>query len=237
MTAAPRVCAVILAGGSGRRAGGAKQFARAAGRSLLYHACLPFLRTREIHGVVVVVPRGRGSKVTEELDDMFADKVLAVVRGGGTRHESSRAGLAALPGTCTTVLIHDAARPFASPTLLRRLVKAVKDGGAAVPAVDVTDSTIELDAQHHVGSYLDRSRLRAVQTPQAFARGLLEEVFAATPTADHPDDASLVLAAGHPVQVVEGEESNWKVTSPAQLAEAVARLEARGPVTAEGRPK
>lgn len=234
MAPSPRVCAVILAGGSGRRAGSAKQFARAAGRSLLYHACLPFLRTKEIHGVVVVVPRGRGPEVTEELDDMFADKVLAVVRGGSTRHESSRAGLAALPDSCTTVLLHDAARPFASATLLRRLIRAVKEKGAVIPVLSVTDSTIELDDRGAVRSYLRRGELRAVQTPQAFERSLLEDAFSRAGAEDHPDDASLVLATGHELQVIEGEESNWKVTSPAQLAEAIALLEARGPVTTEG---
>lgn len=234
MPKAPRVCAVILAGGSGRRAGASKQFARAAGRSLLYHACLPFLRTREIHGLVVVVPRGRGAEVTEELDDMRADKVIAVVRGGPTRHESSRAGSAALPDSCTTVLLHDAARPFASATLVRRLLRALQPDGAVIPAVPVSDATIELDDQGQLRSYLDRTQLRAVQTPQVFSRARLEEAFTQADTGEHPDDASLVLAIGRTVQVVEGEESNWKITSASQLELAIALLEARGPVTMEG---
>ena len=229
-----KVCAVILAAGSGRRAGRSKQFARAAGRSLLYHACLPFLRCKEIHGLVVVVPRGRGSEVTEELDDMRADKVLAVVRGGATRHESSRAGLGALPESCDTVLLHDAARPFASAALLRRLLMAMASAEAAIPVLPVIDATIEVDAEGRLRSYLDRKRLCRVQTPQAFQRALLETAFARADAGDHPDDASLVLAAGGEVQLVEGEESNWKVTNAAQLEHAIALLEARGPATVEG---
>lgn len=233
MSVSPRVCAVILAAGSGRRAGRSKQFARASGRTLLYHACLPFLRAREIHGLVVVVPRGRGPVVTEELDDMRADKVLAVVRGGATRHESSRAGLAALPASCTTVLLHDAARPFATPALLRRLLGAIETADAAIPVLPVTDATIELDAEGRVRSYLDRSCLRRVQTPQVFRRSILEKAFARADADDHPDDASLVLAAGGEIGLVEGEESNWKVTNAAELAHAIGLLEARGPVTAK----
>jgi len=118
--------------------------------------------------------------------------------------------------------------------LLRRLLRALKETGAVVPVLPVRDATVEVDESGELRSYLDRNPLRAVQTPQAFERRLLEAAFAAADSTDHPDDASLVLAAGNAVKVVEGEESNFKVTTAEQLAAAIASLEARGPVTAEG---
>jgi len=227
MARGPRVCVLLLAGGSGRRAGRSKLFVRAAGRSLLYHACRPFLATREVGGLVVVVPRGRGPAVTEELDDMGARRILAVVRGGATRHESSRAGLAALPPSCRVVLIHDAARPFATPALIRRVIRGATEHGACVPAVRVKDATVRVEASGDLDAYLDRSALRALQTPQGFRREVLESAFAAAPVDDHADDAGLVLAAGGRVHLVEGEETNGKITTAEELREAVARIEAR----------
>jgi len=219
------VCAVVLAAGQGKRAGGAKQFKRVAGRTLLYHACAPFLDTPEVKGLVVVVPRGRSSEVTEEMFDCDARKLLSVVVGGKTRHESSRRGLAALPKACEIVLIHDAARPFATPKLIRRVIAAARAHGAAVPALPTKDATVELDASGGVRHYLPREHLRAVQTPQGFARDLLESAFAAAELEDHVDDAGLVLAAGNQVVLVEGEERNQKVTSPSDLERAVRILE------------
>jgi 2-C-methyl-D-erythritol 4-phosphate cytidylyltransferase/2-C-methyl-D-erythritol 2,4-cyclodiphosphate synthase len=226
MARGPKVCAVVLAGGSGRRAGRAKQFARAAGRSLLYHACRPFLEAREVGGLVLVVPPGRGPAVTEEMDDMGAAKVLAVVNGGATRQASSRAGLAALPPACEIVLVHDAARPFAAPALIRRVLRGARAHGACVPAVPVADATIEVDEAGDLRSYLDRGGLRAVQTPQGFSRGLLEEAFAAAGADDAVDDAALVRALGRPVHLVPGDPDNAKITSAGQLRDAVSRLEA-----------
>jgi 2-C-methyl-D-erythritol 4-phosphate cytidylyltransferase len=224
------VCAVVLAAGQGKRAGGAKQFRRVAGRSLLYHACAPFLEVPEVEGLVVVVPRGRSSEVTEEMFDCDARKLLSVVVGGKTRHESSRRGLAALPKACEIVLIHDAARPFVSPKLIRRVIAAAREHGAAVPALSVKDATIELDDRGEVERYLPRENLRAVQTPQGFARDRLESAFAEAELEDHADDAGLVLAAGGKLVLVEGEERNKKITSPSDLARAVRILEnaARG---------
>ncbi len=219
------VCAVVLAAGQGKRAGGAKQFTRVAGRTLLYHACSPFLKTKEVEGLVVVVPRGRSGEVTEEMFDCDARKLLSVVVGGKTRHESSRRGLAALPQACEIVLIHDAARPFASPALIRRVIEAAREYGAAVPTVPVKDSTVETDSQGGVKRYLPRDGLRAVQTPQGFAKSVLEEAFAKIGIEDHPDDAGVVLAAGRKVALVEGEEQNQKITSHLDLTWAVQILE------------
>jgi len=228
------VCAVVLAAGQGKRAGGAKQFKRVAGRSLLYHACAPFLASSEVEGLVVVVPRGRSSEVTEEMFDCDARKLLSVVVGGKTRHESSRRGLAALPQGCEIVLIHDAARPFVTPKLIRRVIAGAREHGAVVPTVPVKDATVELDEGGSVRRYLARESLRAVQTPQGFSKELLESAFARAELADHADDAGVLLAAGNRVVLVEGEERNQKITSPSDLARAVRILQKAATGEGEG---
>ena len=221
----PSVCAIVLAAGLGRRAGRAKQFTRVSGRSLLYHACEPFLETAEVHGLVIVVPQGRSSEVTEEMFDCDARKLLSVVVGGATRHESSRRGLNALPASCRFVLIHDAARPFATPSLIRRVIRAAKENGAAVPVLPVKDAMVEIDAVGGINRYLLREHLRAVQTPQGFSRSVLEDAFSIAAAQDHPDDAGVVLAAGGKVALVEGEEQNQKITNRVELARAVQLLQ------------
>lgn len=213
--------ALLLAGGEGTRTGGRKQFRRTAGRSILHHAAEGLLAVREIGGLVVVVPADRVAATTRELASL--DRPFEVVAGGATRNASARAGLAALPERCAWVLIHDAARPFASPALIRRVLNATKKNGAAIPAMPVTDSTVEI-ADGAVQRYLPRGRLGAVQTPQGFDRATIEFAFARTRRTDFTDDASAVLAMGTPVAVVEGEATNLKITTTDELARALREL-------------
>jgi 2-C-methyl-D-erythritol 4-phosphate cytidylyltransferase len=142
------------------------------------------------------------------------------VRGGATRSASVRAGLAALP-PCDVVVVHDAARPLAPASLFRAVVEAVRDADAAVAAVRVTDTVREVEDGVSVRT-LDRSRLWAMQTPQAFRRDVLEraldvpdDVLAAA-----TDDAWLVERAGGRVVIVEAPASNFKVTTAHDLAVA-----------------
>jgi 2-C-methyl-D-erythritol 4-phosphate cytidylyltransferase len=216
--------AILLAAGSGRRAGKKKQFEKAGGRSLLEWAARPFLECREVHGIIVVVPKAQLRRVQKNAPVAFGDALIDVVTGGNTRHESSRAGLAALPESCETVLIHDVARPFATSTLVRRVLRAAKDDGAAVPGLEMVDSICESKDGTTVWAYVDRERYRRLQTPQGFRRDLIERAFESIADEDWPDDASAVLAAGIGVSIVEGEETNIKVTTKTELGEAIRRL-------------
>jgi len=94
-----------------------------------------------------------------------------------------------------------------------------------VPALEVHDSIVELDARARLRRYLPRERLRAVQTPQAFRRDILEAAFGRSRRSHYTDDASLVRRLGHPVAVVEGEPQNEKLTTPEQLRAALRRLD------------
>jgi 2-C-methyl-D-erythritol 4-phosphate cytidylyltransferase len=219
-----RTVALLLAGGEGSRSGGRKQFRRTGGRSILAHAAEGLQAVREISGLVVVVPADRVDATRRELESL--SRPFEVVAGGATRNRSARAGLAALPESCEWVLIHDAARPFASPKLVRRVLRATRRNGAAIPAIAVKDSTVQI-TEGEVKRYLDRQRLGSVQTPQGFARATIEFAFARSTRDDFTDDASAVLAMGTPVVVVEGEETNVKITTPEEVAGALRELRRR----------
>lgn len=228
MSSPRRVCALLLAAGAGRRAGGPKQFRRAGGKSLLEHAARGLLAGGEIESLVVVVPESDVDAVRHELERIHLPHLHAVVAGGATRHLSSRRGVEALPEGCDWVLIHDAARPFASRSLIRRVLRAAEEHRAAIPAIPVHDSTVRVGRDGRVEEYLPRPSLRSVQTPQAFERGLLEDSFRRVDSEDFTDDASVVVAAGHPVFVVAGEHENRKLTTGEEVDEALGQLTRRG---------
>jgi len=205
------VWTIVVAGGTGTRFGGAKQYASLGGRRVLDWS-LDSARAAG-DGVVVVVPAEQVGR-PEAAD--------AVVAGGDTRSASVRNGLAAVPADAGVVIVHDAARPLAGPELFRAAVDAVVQGAAgAVCAVPVTD-TVKRVAGATVVATLDRSELWAVQTPQAFSAAALRAAHAGGGEAG--DDAALVEAAGEDVVVVAGDPRNLKLTGPHDLvlAEALA---------------
>lgn len=175
-----------------------------------------------VEGVVVVVP-------PDLVDQPIAG--AEVVAGGATRSASVRAGLAALPRDAAFVLVHDAARPAASPQLFAAVLAALEAGAEAVvpglPVVDTIKQVTERDGHQVVAQTLDRATLVAVQTPQGFEVDRLREAHATGEEAT--DDAALVEALGVTVVVVPGEPGNVKLTAPGDLG----RLEA---VLAEGGP-
>lgn len=207
---------MVVAGGSGRRFGGAKQFHRLSGRRVLD---LAVGAAREVsEGVVVVLP-------ADAIDGPEGDVpgADAVVAGGSTRSGSVRAGLAAVPDGAEVVLVHDAARPLASVELFARVVDAVRSGAdAVVPAVAVVDTIRRAGPD---GEPVDRDQLRAVQTPQGFRADVLRAAHAGGGEAT--DDASLVQGAGGTVVLVEGERSNIKLTDATDLVVAQALAHAR----------
>lgn len=211
------VWTVVVAAGSGTRFGQPKQWVELAGRRTLDWS-ISAARTVS-DGVVVVV----------SADDLEVpiDGADAVVAGGESRSASVRNGLAAVPDEAGIVVVHDAARPAASPALFQAVVDAVRAGAAAVvPGVAVTDSL-----RSRAGGAVDRDALVAVQTPQAFDAGALRAAHATG--ADASDDASLVEGGGAAVQVVPGETTNVKLTHP---SDAVALETTLSPRTDQGAP-
>jgi len=206
--------AIVVAAGGGTRFGAPKQFAALAGRRVVDRSVEAAAAACD--AVILVLPPGC---------DWDGAPVAAVVAGGATRAESVRAGLAAVPAPTDVVVVHDAARPLASPALFAAVTAAVRDGAdAAVPAVPVADTIKRVDGARVTGT-VDRDGLVAVQTPQAFRAGALRAAHAAR--GDATDDAALVEAAGGTVVVVPGEPRNVKITTPADL-DVVAALLAGG---------
>jgi 2-C-methyl-D-erythritol 4-phosphate cytidylyltransferase len=151
------------------------------------------------------------------------------VEGGPVRSDSVRRALAAAP-EATIAVVHDAARPLITRELVERCVDAVREGwDGAVAAAPVTDTVKEAAPDGRVERTLDRSRLWAIQTPQAFDADVLRRALDVAPEvlAAATDDASLVEAAGGRVRVVEAPPENVKVTRPVDLELVAAALRAR----------
>jgi 2-C-methyl-D-erythritol 4-phosphate cytidylyltransferase len=213
-----KVWSIVVAGGAGRRFGDRKQFSSLGGRPVLewaVQACRP-----SSAGVVLVLP--------DDMLDADCHGADAVVAGGPTRADSVRCGLAAVPDDAEVVVVHDAARPLASPRLFAAVIAAVGAGGVdgAVPGLPPSDTIKAVDGAGNVTSTLDRSTLVAVQTPQAFRAGVLRRAHEqAGPGAT--DDAMLVEALGGTVRVVPGEPANLKITDPDDLGAAERLLASR----------
>jgi len=204
------VWAIVLAAGSGSRFGGAipKQYEALAGRRVIDWS-LDVARST-CDGVVLVVGGDR-------LDDR-EPAVDAVVAGGAARSDSVRAGLDAVPPDAAIVVVHDGARPLATPALYHAVIDAVRSGAdGAIPGVEVTD-TIKRVNGGVVVETPDRASLVAVQTPQAFAASTLRAAHASG--GDATDDAALVEAHGGRVVVVGGDPANIKITRRDDLARA-----------------
>ncbi|HSI39193.1 MAG TPA: bifunctional 2-C-methyl-D-erythritol 4-phosphate cytidylyltransferase/2-C-methyl-D-erythritol 2,4-cyclodiphosphate synthase [Xanthobacteraceae bacterium] len=206
---------VVVAAGRGERAGGGvpKQYRALGGRSVLRRTLELFAAHPEIRRVLPVIHGDDSALAAAACADLPG--VAAPVAGGASRQASVRAGLEALgDDPPDLVLIHDAARPFASPALVDRAIAAALRFGAAVPALPVTDTLKALDEQGYAVAGPDRAGLRTVQTPQAFGFPLIRAAHAAVASrSDLTDDAAVAEAAGHKVALFDGEPANIKLTT------------------------
>lgn len=220
------VWTIVLAAGTGRRFGAAKQFELLATERVVDRS-LAVARAAADHVIVVLAPGD------EEIGRVLVEDGLAdvAVTGGSERSDSVRAALAVVDEEAAVIVVHDAARPLASADLHRAVVAAVHAGAdAVIPAVPVTDTIKQVanDAQGRpvVIDTPDRSTLVAVQTPQAFRAAVLRAAHSSA--ADATDDAALVEAMGSAVVVIEGEPTNLKITGPDDLVLARVLLDRLG---------
>jgi len=222
-----RVGAIVAAGGSGLRAGLAKQWLELGGETVLRRSARLLADCPLVDELVLVVPPGEEARAAQALAGLA--RPGRVVAGGPARADSVRNGLAALAG-CGVVLVHDAARPFASPGLVERVAEAAARDGAALAALPVTDTVKRagLGEPPRVASTLDRRELWLAQTPQGFRRDLLLRAFeaAGAEASAATDECGLVERLGAPVTLVPGETGNFKITSPEDVARARALTEA-----------
>ncbi len=236
-----RLVAVLLAGGSGTRVGGKtpKQFQRLGGRTMLSYSLALFAQQPEVEAIAIVAPEPFLPALSQEYFGRKTDtdpqgKVAHIVPGGSSRHLSCLHALRALGEYSHNdfVLFHDADRPFLPKSALQRLVDALQTADAATLVMPVVDSIVGVNGTTASLQYLDRNQLRRVQTPQAFRFGVLRAALKAH-EADHAageftDTVSFALqhTPGLRIALVEGDEANFKITTPFDMviAEAYASL-------------
>ncbi len=228
------VTAIIAAGGIGQRFGGAqpKQLLSVGGRPILERSVMAFASHPAVNAIVVALPQALADDPPEYLRSAGAfalrgtGKPFRIVAGGDRRQDSVANAFAVAAATSDIIVIHDAARPFASADLIARTIAAAAESGAAVAAMQSRDTVKRATTDHLVGETLPREMIYLAQTPQAFRRDVLKRALelGARDPFHATDEAALVERAGLPVRLVDGDASNIKITTPEDLtmAEAIA---------------
>ncbi|MBR0450458.1 MAG: 2-C-methyl-D-erythritol 2,4-cyclodiphosphate synthase [Oscillospiraceae bacterium] len=211
------VTAVIVAGGSSSRMQGVDKAQLVLdGCTVLERSVRNFAQHPEMDAVVVVT-RPDLIPLVESWKSRYP-KLYAVVPGGSTRCLSVKEGLRVMPEDTEWVAIHDGARPFITAELISEVLRCARECGASAPAVPVVDTIKEADGDGYITCTLDRSKLRAIATPQIFRADLYKEVIA--DEVDSFDDCQLFEKAGYPVRLVPGDAKNFKITTRDDIARA-----------------
>ena len=223
-----RCSAIIVAAGSGLRLGREtpKAFIELAGEPLLRYSLRAIAALESLAETIVTVPAAMERRAREEARLVGLEMPVKITAGGSERQDSVRIALALSSSESTTVVVHDAARPFASPALFQACIDATQHTEGAIAAVAVAD-TLKRVSENLIEATVLRDGLWQAQTPQAFRRAALiaaheraaRERWAAT------DDADLIERCGGRVAIVTGSPMNLKITTPAdlELAEAIAK--------------
>ena len=236
------VTAIVAAGGRGERFGASrpKQLFVIGGRSILERSVQLLVSHPEVAEVVVALPPSLAADPPAWL--RHAPKMLKVVAGGPRRQDSVANAFAAISDETDVVVIHDAARPFASPELVSRTIAAAAEAGAALAALRARDTVKRsrpakavsgpAQAGHYVAETVPRETIHLAQTPQAFRREVLAAAleYGAREAIEATDEATLAERAGHDVRLVEGETTNIKITTQDDMAMAEA-IAGRGEIT------
>ena len=217
-----KTIAIIVAGGSGTRFGAQvpKQFLELGGKPILMRTVEAFEKALADgeHEIVVTLPADQIG-VWQDLCERHGLAVThRVVPGGETRWHSVKNALGSIddPAGVDVIAVHDGVRPLTSTELICRTLETARRCGSAIPVVMLNDSVRQVDGED--SHALDRSSLRAVQTPQAFEAHMLLEAYRQPFEPTFTDDASVVERLGHAVTLVEGEPTNLKITRPMDLA-------------------
>lgn len=221
---------VIPAAGMGTRLGshGPKALIDLAGKPLIARTLSRFVSAGVVENAVILVPRGMTPAFRAALAPHFPGTHFMFLDGGDERQDSVRNGLGALDDDTEIVIIHDAARPFVAPTSITASMEAAKGFGAATVAVPSSDTILVGDENAILIDTPDRSRLWACQTPQTFRVDVIRRAHDAA-VKDRfmgTDDASLVTRIGGRVKLVHGSTLNMKITTPGDLALAIAVIQA-----------
>ncbi len=215
------VSAVIVAAGKGTRMGPNvdKLFLEVAGKPIVAHTWSRFDASPTIDEIVLVVREGMQPDFEKIARENRFTKPYRMVAGGKERQDSVWNGVRAVSESAEIVAIHDAARPCVTEEIIRNCVIAARETGAAVAASRVTDTVKEVNAAGVIARNIDRSTLRAVQTPQTFQRGVILRALAKVRELGHQvtDDTAACELIGQSVRLVESETPNPKATSLTDL--------------------
>ncbi len=223
----PKVAAIIVAAGSGKRIGGdrPKQFIEIDGKPILQHTLQKFQTCADIDALYVILPAEWTEKYETTIrEEWEITKLIRTIKGGAERHDSVAAGLRAVDESMDIIMIHDGVRPFVSHAVLRNSIHAANEHGAAVVGLMPKD-TVKKVSGEFIEKTIPRDTLLLAQTPQTFRRDVILQAnaFAFEHKKFSTDDTALVEQMGYPV--VEGEWRNIKITSPDDLVIAKAFLE------------
>ncbi|MFT5700250.1 MAG: 2-C-methyl-D-erythritol 4-phosphate cytidylyltransferase [Desulforhopalus sp.] len=212
---------IIPAAGFGTRMGTAepKQYLLLGGKPIIIHTVLAFIQNPHITDIIVVVPKDR----VEQTERLFSrhripTKSLQVIAGGPRRQDSVYQGLIALAPENDIVLVHDGARPLISQDVINRCYNGAAKWGAVIAAVPVKDTLKKAESGGNVASTVNRENLYQAQTPQAAKTSLLLRAYEENGDIDVTDESSLLEKTDIPVVIVEGSETNIKVTRPEDLS-------------------
>jgi len=216
---------IIVAGGKGTRAGAEelKQFRWVGGKPMLLHSLQLFQQRDDVGMVVVVLPFEHVGDPPPWLFQCDTERLLLSV-GGRERSDSVRNGLEDLPDEAEIIVVHDAARPFATAKMIQDVVDQARAGNAAAPGLPVVDTLKRVGADAQVLETIDRAGIVRIQTPQAFPRTMIEQAHARASKEgiNATDDAALCEQLGARVVVVPGNERALKITTQADFAHAEA---------------
>jgi 2-C-methyl-D-erythritol 4-phosphate cytidylyltransferase len=215
---------IIVAGGTGTRMQlkTAKQFLPIAGRPVILHTLDAFREYDKGLQIVVVLFKELFSDFHGLLREYNYKQDFDIVEGGAERFHSVKKGLEKIENGVELVAVHDAVRPLVSVETIRRTFEEAHRTGAAIPAIPVVDTIREVN--NGKSATLDRSKLKAVQTPQCFRYPILKTAYSIEFDPKFTDDASVVESAGHAISIVDGNRTNIKITTREDLLIAEALL-------------
>ena len=208
--------AVIVAGGTGSRMNNStpKQFLLLQGKPVLYYTINAFLQAYEDLEIILVLPEEHVAAGQEIIDAFFDYNRIQITIGGRTRFHSVQNGLQLVQDE-GIVFVHDAVRCMVSIDLIRRCYDAAIETGSAIPVIDCKDSVRIVTAEGNEA--MDRTAVKLVQTPQTFHSKILLPAYQIDYKDKFTDEATVVEAFGLKVQLVQGDENNFKITRPVDL--------------------
>ncbi len=222
----PSIGVVIVAGGKGVRMGGdmPKQFRILGQAPILVHTINALSNALKPSNICVVLPEAH-KEYWNNLSSRFEVAKHEVVVGGAERFDSVKAGIEAIGDDVDIIAVHDGVRPLCSEEMLCRTLQCATRYGSAIPVVAISDS-VRL-VEENGSKVMDRSQLRAVQTPQIFDSITLRRAYNQPYSSQFTDDASVVEASGVSVELCEGEKQNIKITTSEDLLYAQMIFETR----------